>query len=321
MQVDKGPADPIVDRVWRFRRQRRPQPWYVRKSRRLPGGSQATRSLVRPRSFTLIELLVVIAIIAILAAMLLPALSKTKEKAQGISCLNNTKQLTIGWIMYAHDYSDTLAINNHGGATQGGKDTSGWITGWVDWTSADSANTLYLTDENYAKLASYTAHNPGIYKCPADHSRTDKGERVRSLSMDGAVGKGWGDAAHTKPKEDFYGRNTFFVAVKMVDFVRPGPSKSWVFWDEHPDSINDGCAFVNPLGATDWTDEPASYHNGAAGLSFADGHSEIHKWLGSNSGPAPGTGVKRATHFDYWHGAKVDRTPDYPWMSDHIPRK
>src|SRR5262245_48549453 len=119
----------------------------------------ANASGVNPRragGFTLIELLVVIAIIAILAAMLLPALTKAKQKTQGVSCMNNTRQLTIAWIMYAGDFNDRLVINNHGGAARGGADLTGWIAGWLDWTgSADNTDTRFLINDNWAKLSGY----------------------------------------------------------------------------------------------------------------------------------------------------------------------
>src|SRR5437868_1336167 len=119
--------------------------------------------------FTLIELLVVIAIIAILAAMLLPALAKAKQKTQGVYCMNNTRQLTISWTMYAGDYGERFPINNHGGAAKNGADTTSWIAGWLDWTSStDNNNTLFLTDDRWAKLANYNSRSAKLYKCPAD---------------------------------------------------------------------------------------------------------------------------------------------------------
>src|SRR5512135_1741061 len=123
----------------------------------------------RQNGFTLIELLVVIAIIAILAAMILPALGKAKQKTQGISCMNNTRQLTIAWIMYADDHAGILVENHHGGDARGGANRNSWVTGWLDTTSStDNTNILFLTDPSYAKLAPYSKANYKLYKCPAD---------------------------------------------------------------------------------------------------------------------------------------------------------
>jgi type II secretory pathway pseudopilin PulG len=185
---------------------------------------------------------VVIAIIAILAAMLLPALGKSKAKAQGISCMNATHQLGIAWIIYADEHNGTLVGNRHGADARGpNPNADSWIGGWLDWTaSADNVTTAFLTDERWAKLAPYSKKQGRIYKCPADNykSPANTGERVRSISMNAAMGDG--------NKANFGSWTpTFFYAKKMADLIKPGPSMSWVFVDEHPDSVNDGCFFVN----------------------------------------------------------------------------
>ena len=243
--------------------------------------------------FTLIELLVVIAIIAILAALLLPALSKAKEKARGLQCLSNMRQLTVAWIMYADDHRGNLVWND---LTATG---SGWVRGILDYNGAnpDNTNTVFLTDPQYAKLAPYTANTAAIYKCPSDRSTvTIKGvkfPRVRSISMSQAMNS----------RDDWLNNLTpgakYRVFRKLTDIDKMGHSKAYVLIDEHPDSLNFGdFAVAMNDGVADariyMIDVPASNHNGAGGLSFADGHAEIHKWLDARTRP-PITGIQGAS--------------------------
>jgi prepilin-type N-terminal cleavage/methylation domain-containing protein/prepilin-type processing-associated H-X9-DG protein len=267
---------------------------------------------IPPRGFTLIELLVVIAIIAILAAMLLPALGRAKQKTQGIYCMNNTRQLVLAWQLYTDDHNGVLPENHHGGNARGGANTDGWVTGWLEWPSyADNVNQAFVTDPRYAKLAPYSKSSAAIYKCPADiyDDLVYKKPRVRSISMNAALGNG---------NKDNFGSwtPTFFFAKKSAELVKPGPTMTWVFVDEHPDSINDGCSFVN-VGFTGascrWTDLPASYHNGACGFAFADGHSEIKRWLD----PRTKQPVKRVD----FAGLDVPNSVDFAWVADRTPRK
>ena len=232
----------------------------------------------KPKAFTLIELLVVIAIIAILAAMLLPALSKAKAKATSIYCLNNLKQVQLAWMIYATDNKEKVAVNAGGYNI----DLNSWVTGWQDWRAGfrgANTNKQYLLD---GSLGPYTAGSLGTYKCPADKLPGTTGERLRSISMNGFVGD---YPTPSYPKglvKVAYGGGVYQTYLKTTSFNRPGPSQTWVFIDECPDSINDGLFGVY-MTQNRWDDVVSSTHNGAGGLSFADGHAEIKKWQDGNT--------------------------------------
>jgi prepilin-type N-terminal cleavage/methylation domain-containing protein/prepilin-type processing-associated H-X9-DG protein len=269
------------------------------------------------RGFTLIELLVVIAIIAILAAMLLPALSKAKARTQAVYCMNDLRQVMLCWQMYLHDSGDRIVPAFHGGDARGGAFDPAigpsWCSGWLDWTtSSDNTNTDFLINEKYARLAPYLGKSKSIFKCPADVYLSGAQRNLRwtqrSRSISGNIGLGAGNAEEG-PWSAIYKHYR-----KSTEVQRP--VDTWAFIDEHPDSINDP-GFFNPQNATTITDTPATYHNNACGLSFVDGHAEIHKWIGClRSARAQQV---HAVDGDYLNNAITGRAgdPDIHYLSSH----
>ncbi len=250
-----------------------------------------SRNAVR-RGFTLVELLVVIAIISILAALLLPALSKSKAKAEALTCSNNLQQLSVAWHLYADDNAGLL-VNNHGvPETLARRDT--WANNVEDWlASDDNTNLVYLT---HAKLGPYANRATGIYKCPSDREPAPNGPHSRTMSMNAMVGDPGELTNRFNPNYAQYFRQAEL----------PNPSGIFVFLDEQADTLNDGF-FVNKLEEYAWGNVPGSYHNGGMNLSFADGHVEYHRWL------VPGT-VRPVMKTRLTGLIPANPTTDFDWL-------
>ncbi len=225
----------------------------------------------RRYGFTLIELLVVIAIIAILAAMLLPSLSRAKLAAQASNCANNVKQLQVAWLMYSDDNAGLLVNNTSTADTRNYRQS--WVNNIQDWaTSEENTDQFYILS---GKLAAYVSKNVAVYKCPSDQSVAQNGPRLRSISLNAMMGDPLINPNRFNP--DW---TQFLKSVQV-----PRPSSFFTFIEEHPDTINDGY-YMNTWNDIKWGNLPASYHNGAANIAWADGHIERHRWLPNTVRPA-----------------------------------
>jgi prepilin-type N-terminal cleavage/methylation domain-containing protein/prepilin-type processing-associated H-X9-DG protein len=283
------------------------------------GCARTNATRLKESGFTLIELLVVIAIIGILAGLLLPALSRSKGRAQAMVCMNNKKQMLWGWTMYTADNSSRLAYNLQIDPTRGSSGSGNsalaspqspnWVNNVMDWELSTDNTNLAFVDNSTSLLAPYVSYSASMYHCPGDRALSAIQRsagwlyRMRSVSMNAMVG----DPGGLLQGGANINNTNYQQFIRESDII--DPSSIFVFLDEHPDSINDGYFLITENDT--WDDLPASYHNGAGSFSFADGHAVIHRWQDSTTvqPSVPDVGLPISL--------RTDQLTDFNWVLQH----
>jgi prepilin-type N-terminal cleavage/methylation domain-containing protein/prepilin-type processing-associated H-X9-DG protein len=275
----------------------------------------------RVAAFTMIELLVVIAVIAILAALLLPALARAKLKAQRVSCMNNHRQLALAWRMYSEDNNDVLLYSSS--KPVGTFNPYTWCNGKTDFDPTNPSNWDPSVDIMRSPIWPYSSRSASIWRCPADQSAVvvsgEKKPRVRSVAMNAFIGGFAGDYYSLGSMADYR------IFTKLSDLNDPGPVRISLLLDQRSDTVGWGTFLTDMTGyspddpgAYALLDLPAFYHGNAGGVSFADGHCEIHVWRDPRTMPAQNFGG--AAIFDRDTSISSPNNQDVSWLQDHATR-
>jgi hypothetical protein len=269
-----------------------------------------TKTDHRRAGFALVEAVVVIAIIGIIAALLLPALNRARARGMAIVCLNNTHQLTLGWLLYVEDHDGLLPCNFAMAGTSF-RTNLNWVNNvMTSDLSSDNTNTETITQ---AALGSYVSGTLSVYRCPSDsylaavQSAAGWDSRLRSYAMNGFMGQ-----SQISPSSPSSPAARQFL--KITD-VPPKASDIFVFLDESPNNLNDGSFALNKTvvaGTTINNDTPALWHNNSSALSFSDGHVSLHRWQNQNSASGSSGGTAQPSALTQPVSA------DLQWLSDHM---
>jgi prepilin-type processing-associated H-X9-DG protein/prepilin-type N-terminal cleavage/methylation domain-containing protein len=258
--------------------------------------------------YSLLEVMCVLGVSGLLLAIHTRGLATTRPVSTTFQCLNNQRLLACAWRMYADDNSTKLPPNTDG--TMAGKNANSrsWTGGWLDYTSStDNTNVdLLVNPQKYpdaGHLGPYL-RSPAVFRCPADETAVRffgiLQKRVRSVSMNNAFG---------------YNSRTWLSPSRYRIYALSGqignPAGLFVFLDEHPGSINDATFLVNPDTPGNMIDFPGTYHNGGANFSFADGHTEHHKWQDPRTMPAVNAGTTIPLN------VMLTGDPDVRWIQQH----
>jgi prepilin-type processing-associated H-X9-DG protein len=259
--------------------------------KRIQTGRVASSRNHQPAAFTLIELVVVLLMVALLGLTLVPGVAKIRPNTKTIQCQNNLRQFTAAWTMYSADFSDRVA-NNFGvtetvSTIQAGR-LENWANNVMSWGAGSGTSDVSNTNVSWVTggvLGKYLGNAAGVYQCPSDkylsppQSAAGWSGRMRSISMNSVFGR-----FSTGSEPTATGLN--WALPQYVQYLKqarvPKPARTWLVIEEQPDSINDGY-FINNPSVSSWQDIPSSLHNGGCSLSFADGHTELKRWLSSTS--------------------------------------